>query len=275
MRKNPPRCSIMSVVRVFICRHGDREDYDVERGHSWRTTASSLASKTGQCVKDPPISALGHEQARETGKFFEAVMKTLTPTTIRIMSSPYLRCIQTATPTSQALGIPIGVEEGLAESHFAQEYLPTVEQRWSYFPHLDLTYNRLYMPPANDDTHVQTGGPCESFPDGYFRRMLAFAHIFTDFVRNCKAGDAIIMFSHAASVALVAALLGEDSIPWKLAPCGVFSLEYSFDDDAWSLAQGSNGDNQHVSSRSLGTMAWGFSDELETRWLPIKSELAK
>lgn len=206
----------------------------------------------------------------------EALPPLLPPRGVRILCSPYLRCIQTATPTSQALGVPISLEEGLAECHFSQGYLPTVQQRWAYFPHLDLPYTRLYMPRANDDVHPQAGvGECESFPDGYFRRMLRFAPIFTDFIDACNDGDVVILFSHAASVALVASLLGEDDVPWRMAPCGIFTLERNRESRMWSLIGEHGGENAHVSSRSPGTFPWGFNEERRAKWMPIKREIQK
>ena len=90
-----------AAVRVFLCRHGDREDYDVDRGADWKGTAAALAETTGQCVKDPPISRLGHAQARETGDYFKEILSNSlnAGSAVKILSSPYLRCIQTATPT--------------------------------------------------------------------------------------------------------------------------------------------------------------------------------
>ena len=50
------------VVYVYLCRHGDREDYDGDKGPAWQRTAASLVGVTGQRTKDPPVSALGHAQ---------------------------------------------------------------------------------------------------------------------------------------------------------------------------------------------------------------------
>ena len=264
-----------AAVRVFLCRHGDREDYDVDRGADWKGTAAALAETTGQCVKDPPISRLGHAQARETGDYFKEILSNSlnAGSAVKILSSPYLRCIQTATPTAHALGVKISIEEGLSESHFARDYLPTVAKRWAYFPHLDLKYQRLYLPEANDDLHVQPGvGACESFPDGYFRRMLAFGPIFTEFIDGCDDGDVVVLFSHAASVALVASLLGVDDIPWAMAPCGIFSLERDLANKTWRLIGDSGGGNAHVTNKSDGTVPWGFKKDMRARWLEIKSE---
>eukprot|EP00392_Amoebophrya_sp_AT5.2_P011936 g12026.t1 len=54
---------------VYLIRHGDRFDY----GHPelWNPSDTQareeLINSLGHCVIDPPLSALGHQQARETG----------------------------------------------------------------------------------------------------------------------------------------------------------------------------------------------------------------
>jgi hypothetical protein len=57
--------------------------------------------------RDPPLSALGHQQARETAAFFAALPQPQRPT--RILCSPYLRVLQTAAPTADALGLRLEV----------------------------------------------------------------------------------------------------------------------------------------------------------------------
>jgi 8-oxo-(d)GTP phosphatase len=54
-----------------------------------------------------PLDAIGQEQAA-------ALVDTLTPfAPARIVSSPFLRCVQTATPLSEALGLPIEHSQSL------------------------------------------------------------------------------------------------------------------------------------------------------------------
>ena len=77
---------------VFLVRHGARHDY--ANPAAWKETCRRL----GHEPSDPPLSALGHKQARE-------VAAALQGQGIRhILVSPYLRVIQTAQPLAHALG---------------------------------------------------------------------------------------------------------------------------------------------------------------------------
>ena len=54
---------------------------------------------------DPPLSPLGHEQAREAGLYLDQLLSEqgLTADDITWLSSPFLRCIQTSNDAIQAM----------------------------------------------------------------------------------------------------------------------------------------------------------------------------
>jgi phosphohistidine phosphatase SixA len=58
--------------------------------------------------RDRPLSAPGRLQA-------DALASLLAPATRIVMSSPYLRCVQTVTPLAEALGLHIEEDDRLAE----------------------------------------------------------------------------------------------------------------------------------------------------------------
>lgn len=58
--------------------------------------------------RDRPLSAPGKVQA-------EALAKLLAPTTRQVLSSPYLRCVQTVAPLAEAAGVRVEEEDRLAE----------------------------------------------------------------------------------------------------------------------------------------------------------------
>ena len=68
------------------------------------------------------------------------------------------------------------------------------------------------------------------------------------------------MFSHAASVALVAALVQCSMDDLKFAPCGVFHLE-RVNDGPWQIVQSGHDNTKHVSENSPTTYPWGFSSK--------------
>lgn len=265
---------------LLLIRHGDREDYDRTRGERWKAIAKDAARLPEQRWKDPPLSRVGKRQALETAhRVAELVGSLRWPMShdgvdpgIRVLSSPYLRCLQTASPTADLLDVPICVEDGLGESHYARGYLPRLDQRWAYFPQIDLDYTPMHVPAADGGVHAQAGvGACETFPDGYMRRIIRFGRKLTRMVDNeVPPGGIVVCFSHAASVALIAALLEAEEVPWKMAPTGIFRLERtSAEADAgaaWQLVGTNGGCNNHVTVRSPGTHAWGFDEEQQSRW---------
>ena len=69
------------IQSLFIVRHGDRWDY----AHpEWRANA--------QRPGDPPLSTLGHQQARETGAFLDTLFaeEGISAENITWLSSPFL-----------------------------------------------------------------------------------------------------------------------------------------------------------------------------------------
>lgn len=87
-------------TNLYLVRHGARFDFIRP---DWKLEASEL----GHEPRDPPLSALGHKQARETADFISALPDTERPT--RLLVSPFLRVIQTAAPTADALGLRLEV----------------------------------------------------------------------------------------------------------------------------------------------------------------------
>jgi broad specificity phosphatase PhoE len=80
-------------------RHGDR--YNPE----WVEKVGKALERSG----DIPLSHAGHRQAQDLGAFLrDRGVRT-------IISSPYLRCLQTASEVAKETGTRILVENGLAE----------------------------------------------------------------------------------------------------------------------------------------------------------------
>lgn len=71
---------------------------------------------------DPPLTQLGHEQAKAVAKFLLAEQIDL------VVSSPMVRAVQTAQPLADALGTDPVIVDDLAEiDKDATSYLPTEE----------------------------------------------------------------------------------------------------------------------------------------------------
>lgn len=234
--------------RIILVRHGDRFDY---ANPDWLTSAA----ENGVPLTDPPLSALGHKQARETADYI--VNKFSTGAVDKILVSPYVRTIQTAVPTSQAFGLPICIEEGLAEAHATPAgVLDRPQQRFAYFPEVDPSHStHLSIIPSPGYFCPKTKEPCEAFASDYVKRMERFIAV----LEKEYLGQTIVMFSHAASVALVAGLLKCSLRDMKFAPCGVYELERR-EGSEWELVN-SGASNEHVSENSPTTYPWGYGEK--------------
>lgn len=222
---------------------------------------------------DPPLSELGNQQAIETAAYLQKIVKENSPINNgneeggsegihKILVSPYLRVIQTAAPTSHAFSIPLCIENGLSEAHATpdtseQQVLPTPNQRFAYFPMIDPLYNSLLNVKPTPGFHCpKTGYACEAFAGKYCQRMEQFARC----LERTHYGQNIVLFSHAASVALVAALVRCSMIDLKFAPCGIYHLE-RVNDGPWRIVQSGHDNTNYVKENSPTTYPWGFSNK--------------
>tara|TARA_B110001452_G_scaffold134110_1_gene111528 strand:- start:196 stop:942 length:747 start_codon:yes stop_codon:yes gene_type:complete len=243
----------MPAVRtvIFLIRHGDRFDY--ANKEVWQQRCEQLGIERA----DPPLSALGHTQARETAEFLKD--KGID----RILCSPYLRVIQTAQPLAHATGVKLSVEDGLAEFGHTHGTIPPAPRRYAVFPEVDLEYvamDREYAASAESGT--------KELSVDYLRRMIRMARELP----KHHAGSTVACFSHAASVALVAALTGctELQAAGKFAPCGIFKLVNDGTSDAWTLEATGEDNTGHVKTNAATTFPWGFAPTAEPNWVEAR-----
>mmetsp|Transcript_4502 Transcript_4502/g.10078 ORF Transcript_4502/g.10078 Transcript_4502/m.10078 type:complete len:296 (-) Transcript_4502:341-1228(-) len=252
------------ISRIYLIRHGDRFDY---ANPSWLESAKDH----GALVTDPPLSALGHRQARETADQLRRITKTNDNENgdtnsqqqhhnhhvDKILVSPYLRVIQTACPTSDALGLPLSIENGLSEAHATPGVLPSPADRFAYFPHIDPGHVSLYdVQSTPGHSCPKTGHACEAFAGKYCQRMEQFATC----LERTYYGKSVMLFSHAASVALVAALVKCSMRDLKFAPCGIYQLQ-RVNEGPWTLMGNGDSNEEYVTENSPTTYPWGFGDK--------------
>lgn len=86
---------------VFVLRHGERSDQYPERALPY------------DLPHDTSLTELGHLQALKSA---ERLRKMISPeATVHLVSSPFLRCLETAGPVAAAFNVPIHIEESLGE----------------------------------------------------------------------------------------------------------------------------------------------------------------
>lgn len=232
----------MGRTTIFLVRHGARHDYN--NPQRWKEQCSRLEIEH----LDPPLSTMGHQQAREVA----AALKH-EPIT-HLLASPYLRVLQTAQPLAQALNKPLCVEHGLAEfKHHPARIAPHLGVRVAVIPEVDDQYTSAF--PA--DGFVLDAGGQEPVVE-YLRRILNLARALP----QRHAGTTIACFSHAASVALVAALtkrgslLDDDGLTF--APCGIYKLVSDDGGATWVLERSGARNEGHISANDPTTYSWGF-----------------
>ena len=229
----------MPTTTIYLIRHGARHDY--ANPELWKQTCARL----GHEPSDPPLSALGHKQARE-------VAAALSNESIdAILSSPYLRVIQTSQPLAHALGLPILIDNGLAEFKHHPSRIPPPGTRVNVFPEVD----DLYEPILPTDQLVIDQKSGQEPVVEYLRRLILMAKELP----KRYAGKSVACYSHAASVGLVAALTGEKDLLAKdltFAPCGIWKLTSEDDGATWAIAQ--RGEENICSENDPSTFSWGF-----------------
>jgi broad specificity phosphatase PhoE len=83
---------------IWLARHGNRQDF---ADPDWAATADR--------PHDPGLAPDGVEQARKLGRRVAALGVD------RILSSPFLRAVETACPAAEAIDEPVHLEPGLGE----------------------------------------------------------------------------------------------------------------------------------------------------------------
>jgi broad specificity phosphatase PhoE len=190
---------------IFIVRHGDRFDFDMG-WENWKEFCHP------DCVHDPPLSDVGLVMAIDTASVLSSAVCPNGKKISKVLTSPFLRCIQTAHPTAAATRLPLCIEDSLFEVPFNDEPLPPPIERSKYFPQICTQYESAFRP-ANP----------ESFPEGAISRYMTAARTLA----NRFSGENIVLVTHAAGVmSMVAALCRVEisAIP-PAAPCGIYRLD--------------------------------------------------
>mmetsp|Transcript_14900 Transcript_14900/g.24416 ORF Transcript_14900/g.24416 Transcript_14900/m.24416 type:complete len:220 (-) Transcript_14900:2211-2870(-) len=115
---------------VYLTRHGARIDSD---DSEW------LKKCNHNRADDPHLSPSGHAAAQELA---QRLKRTLLGNHIKhIISSPYIRCVETANAIAKELSIKIKIEPGIAEVNSSRNppFLDT-EQLRKQFPSIDASY---------------------------------------------------------------------------------------------------------------------------------------
>lgn len=205
----------MGARRIFLARHGNRQDFI---DPSWAARADE--------PYDPPLSPDGVEQARRLGQRLrhEGIDA--------IVTSPFLRAVQTAHHANEALGVPMYLEPGFGEFLHPRSFerAPRVrglaELRGDY--------------PMLADSYVPSGAQRypETHPELVGRAQAALSALLD------QLPGTLLVVSHAASVCAMA-MIDRDVRALECPLCALFCLEH--EGGRWRLAL--DADVTHVGER--------------------------
>lgn len=221
----------MSSLHVYLTRHGARIDTEDPR---WLDRCSHNRSD------DPHLSRAGYASASELAKALHRVQKSGECQLMHIVSSPYIRCVETANAVAEALDLSIKIEPGIAEVNSARNpgFLDASELK-KQFPNIDTTYVPVMR---KDDLIIEySDGACS-------RRSSSSAKQ----VRDNLNGD-ILFVGHGASCLGIAGAFGYGGY------VGYSSLTHFVKrskNDKWTL-EGKFGDVSHLSDKQTSLdSAW-------------------
>lgn len=186
---------------VAVVRHAERLDQTPE----WWTYPGREA-----WPNDTPLAQVGHVQAAEVGeKLFEKAEAENRPWQL-IVSSPYLRCAQSASHIGRRLRLPVRLDQDLGEvfdeelSADGTQQNRTTEELDAYlkrdFP--DVEYLR------DEEGQLQIRGTLPRHPEALRTARLRFCHKVQLLVQRASAMlSSIIVVTHADALAASVSLL--------------------------------------------------------------------
>lgn len=240
----------MVLNTIIITRHGFRANWE---------DPSKLSSPTN-IIGDVELSSHGLDQAQELAEY----LSSAEPDIQRIYSSPFYRCLQTATPLSTKLGLPILVETGIGEwfkPERSSRPIPAPATKLvEWFPSVDSSYESLLAVDPNGETIEDIHVRCRKFIDVLVR------HLDTSEPSISK----IVLVTHAAAkLALGRALLDDPDYPIRSGVCSVdkFVRHNSGSDLSWSIVQ--NGKTDFLTHGE--EMHWAF----DSAFMPGSTEEAQ
>ncbi|ODV76301.1 transcription factor TFIIIC, tau55 subunit [Cyberlindnera jadinii NRRL Y-1542] len=183
----------MTLKTIYIARHGYRSNW-LPPPHPKPVTGID---------GDPPLAEHGLEQAQELAHYILSIQ----PQPSMIFSSPFYRCLQTATPIAQLLDCDIVLENGIGEWYKPDR--PTIPKpadcqilsQW--FPNLKDTWSPVHYPSTDGENEEQIMNRCKVF----------LSKFIPTFEEKYPEIETVLFVTHAATkIALGMSLLGFSNV---------------------------------------------------------------
>ena len=135
---------------VYLTRHGARID---TQDPSW------LQKSTHNRSEDPHLSPAGQTSAVELAQAFTRLQHQSGVQLAHIISSPYIRCVETAHVVAEAMGVDVKIEPGIAEvnSSRTKQFLDATDLK-AQFPLIETSYSPVLK--YNDLSIEYSDGAC-------------------------------------------------------------------------------------------------------------------
>jgi broad specificity phosphatase PhoE len=227
-----------------VVRHGHRKDQD--KSSKWKESEEARLHPY-----DSPLTDVGIEAAKKVGESLNASADVAKWKLV--ISSPYIRCIQTAAEIARIVGVPMVLDVEFGEV-FDDVYMPKSNGKLQYRKPQELQeilqkdYPDVEFILAGDGNPRLFGQPPkwpESFPGAQVRFLERFEATSIKMIE--KEQNAIIV-SHGDAVMILLALLNPRVDLKKIEYCGYFCAwrdteapdreKDTWKDDLWAVAEG-------------------------------------
>mmetsp|Transcript_21774 Transcript_21774/g.39703 ORF Transcript_21774/g.39703 Transcript_21774/m.39703 type:complete len:224 (-) Transcript_21774:85-756(-) len=183
--------------QVIVLRHGERGDRVEKR----RRPSFPVAD-------DPALTEFGHSQARTSAHTIQGLIPE--GSSVHLVSSPFLRCLETSSHVAEALHTPIHVEEGFGEWLFPGDF--------DRNPYSDLTYLRLSEPELRRtlrgaDWHVNQHIERAKYPESLSKLSGRIQRVLPAYMSRVEA-DVLIIVTHLYILGEISSILKGRTAPF-------------------------------------------------------------
>lgn len=210
----------METRSIWLARHGYRADYVVP---DWRRTAER--------PHDTPLSDEGLRQAEALAERLEGEGLE------RVLTSPFLRAVQTAHAVAERLDLPLCIERGACEWLRAEWFgempeLLSADELALRFPQVDATYES-FLVPVYPEGVPELAARCRAVIHGLAERF---------------GGDFLVVGHGASVMAMTVGLLDDPAVEVHATMCSVTRLASA--GGSWALEL--DGDRSHLAELDAG-----------------------
>ena len=179
--------------KVFICRHAERND-DIPKSAKIPNTIAS----------DEPISHLGHTQAE---LLTQTILSEIPPgSRVHIVSSPFIRCIQTISKLCESLELPLHLESGFGELFYWQSFT------WNPFDHLQYFVDpERFRENYRNVQIIENSHICvPDYPENDKMTAERIARVYEPYIRS-REEDVIVICTHYGIMEHIALYMGANA----------------------------------------------------------------